>query len=407
MNSINWKFKLHRTRMISSENAYFNRWLLLSGVFMCALFLGAEVKAQPKVKTFNVGLIFRMDDKLNGVELSKGIDTAKSLFEKTYPDVQIKFHRFPHDDEIESIVKASQEVLKKKLPAVIGGELSEEAFVLRDAFEGKKTVLLTPTSTNPLVTQGQPYVFRFCLTDQQIVSDLAKMTLKSLKPKVIGVVNNVSSPYSAYVSKQFLETLNTEQANSKTKIPVFEERILEDTIDLEAQIQNFIDKKVTHVVIPVHPSKFVHFVTQARAKRFYPVYIGSDGWGSSENIWQRLVENSSDRATFVAYRAWFWNDRLITPLGNDFRKEYFVKYKDNPSGFAAIGFDTAWVLFSAMNQVSKPQSGEEIQKALVQLKGLNLATTKSFYFEKDHSPSGGVHIYKIDESGVHFQETFK
>lgn len=378
---------------------------LLMGSMMCALSAGIEVNAAPASKVFEIGLIFRMDDKLNGVELSKGIETAKTLFEKTHPGVQIKFQRFPHNDDLGSVVESAQKAINSHVPAVIGGELSEESFVLRDSFRGRRVVLVTPTSTNPEVTEGQPYVFRFSPSDQRVASDLARMTLRNLKPGVVGIINNVSSPYSNFLSKQFKATLEAEQTRKGTKVPIIEENIIGDTVNLEPQIQRFIKEKVTHVMIPAHPSEFFHFVTQARAKQYFPVFIGSDGWGGSENIQKRLINGSNDRSTFVAYRAWFWNEGATTSLGNSFRTEYFRKYRTSPQGFSGIGFDTAWTLMSAMNEVQNPKSGEQIQKSLASLKPIELVTREKFFFGADHSPSGGVHIYKIDGEGVHFWST--
>jgi hypothetical protein len=123
------------------------------------LFPGAQALAGPaKKKVLDVGIILRLNDQFNESvsAMMTGIETAKALFEKDHPNVKIVFHKYPHNEDLESVVAASNLAIKDQVPAVIGGELSEESFVLRDKLGANKIVFITPTSSNPAVTENQP-----------------------------------------------------------------------------------------------------------------------------------------------------------------------------------------------------------------------------------------------------------
>ena len=105
--------------------------------------------ADPKVrKTLKVGVILRLNDKFNDTvaTMLAGIESAKNLYEAKHPGVRIVLKRYPHGDDLESVLKATTRAVEDKMPAVIGGELSEESIVIGDKLAESKAVFITPTS---------------------------------------------------------------------------------------------------------------------------------------------------------------------------------------------------------------------------------------------------------------------
>src|SRR5262249_3753841 len=140
-----------------------------------------------------------------------------------------------------------------------------------------KVVFLTPTATNPAVTENRPYVFRMCFSDKDVAERMADLVVEQLKPKSIGVLHNVSSPYSDYLSRTFIATMQSK--HQKKGIPLIEEKVLRRGTDFSSGIDRFVAAQVSHVVMFTHDGDLIRFLTQSHGKRFYPVYIGSDGWG--------------------------------------------------------------------------------------------------------------------------------
>lgn len=378
---------------------------IISLFSLMALFIAAPGTASLPSKTFNVGIALRLNDKFNDTvsEMVTGIETAKTIFEEEHPGVKVVFHRYAHDEPLDSVIAAADRAVNDHVPAVIGGELSEESIVLGDRLGEKKIVLMTPTSTNPKVTEGHPYVFRACFSDALVAEQLAKFTLNKLKPTAVGVVHNVSSPYTDFLSNKFLETWK----NSKTTIPIYDEKFFKDGPGFTEIIQHFKEKGVTHVAMLTHQNDFSRFALEAANKNFFPVYIGSDGWGSNENVRQRLVNDAPNGARFRAYRNSYWKEDAQTPMVEKFRATYKKKYGLEPNAWSAISFDSAWVLLTAMNEAHDPASGDSIRQALTSVKKLHLVTADQFTFGPDHSPRKDLYIYRLDKSGIKYEATLK
>lgn len=355
-----------------------------------------------KSKVLEFGVILRLKDTFNDTltYTMSGIETAKALFEKAHPGVQVKLKTYTHDDSLRSVLEASQKAIQDELPAVIGGEISEESFVIRHQLGPKKMVFITPTSSNPEVTEGYPYSFRICYSDKWVASEMARFTL-TLDPKAVGLIHNVSSPYTDFQSKHYLETFNElmEDREAEDRIPIFEEQVIKDTTQFGQQIRRFIQKGVTHVMLPLHRGDFLRFVTQANMLGYFPVYVGTDGWGSTEHIQRDLFDRSQWRSKFIGFRSVFWNDRIHSALSDRFRSEYLRKTSSNPNSWAAVGFDSAWVLLHAMNKAANPKDGEQIRVELKKIKDFQLVTQKKFAFGPDNSPFTSVPIFRIQGQG--------
>jgi branched-chain amino acid transport system substrate-binding protein len=386
------------------------KFFVLYNVAILGLFPNMQALAGPaQKKVLNVGIILRLNDQFNESvsAMMTGIETAKALFEKDHPSVKIVFHKYAHNEDLESVVAASNLAIKDKVPAVIGGELSEESFVLRDKLGANKIVFITPTSSNPAVTENQPYAFRACFSDRLVASQLANLTIDHLKPKVVGLLHNVSSPYTDFLSQQFLETFKERMSKQSQSIPIFEEKVLRDTTDFSEQIRHFMDNKVTHVIMPVHQTDFLRFQLQAAGLGFFPVYVGSDGWGSNDNVLRKFVTESKTGVNFVAFRNSYWKEDANFEMANRFKGQYAMMNKKQPTAWSAISFDAAWVLFTAMSQVKDVNNGTAIRDQLHAIKSVKAVTSEHFSFGPDNSPRKDLYIYRIDKDGIRYEVTLK
>jgi len=387
--------------------------LLSATVTLLAACLAPLPAAANDGKILNVGLVLRLDDKFNGQfnetvsAMAEGIETARALFESLHPGVRIKLHRYPHGKDLESVVAAADRLIRDKIPAAIGGELSEEAFVLRDKLGPRKIVFITPTGSNPAITENQPYAFRACFSDRFVASGLAAFTIDRLKPRAVGLIHNVSSAYTDFLGRQFLETFGERMSKSATPVPIYAEKVVRDTMDFGASIRRFIENRVTHVVMPTHQSDLLRFALQAADQGFFPVYVGSDGWGSNEQVLAKLVKHPAHGAKFMAFRNSYMNENADAKMARMFRERYESMHTHRPTAWSAVAFDAAWVLFTAMESTAEPRTGDSIRDALLGIKGLQLVTSESFSFGPDNSPRKDLHIYRLDKDGSHYEEALR
>ncbi len=376
--------------------------------------------AQAGTKTFRVGQIFRFQDKFNATveEMLAGMELARQFYEKDHPNVHIKFSRIGHaaDDKLvrnqetnlASVAEAAREFLATDIPVAIGGEMSDESIVLGDLFKDQHRVLLTPTSTNPAVTLGKPFTFRACFSDELVADRMAEYAVTRLKPQAIGVLHNVSSPYTDFLSRRFTERFQELAA----KIPGYHPRVvvqkyLRRHMDFSPQVKAFQDAGITHVAAFNHDMEMLNYLAFSTKADFNPLYLTSDGWGSNNYIFDQFIKQNPKGDKFVVIRNSYWNEASQAPLAVRFRKARLKQTKDlSPS--AAMGFDTAWMLFHAMDNAKDAGNADSIREALMALKGLSLVTSRTLSFPKDdNTPVKELHLYRIDKLGVHFEETLK
>jgi len=373
---------------------------LISATFLLGLLGFASMVS---AKTFRVGLVFRYDYEFDAVclTLTKGIGAAKDLFEKTHPNVKIELKRYAHGETLESVVAATEKVIHDKIPAVIGGNQSNESIVIAEQLDPKKIVFITPTSSHPKVTENKDFAFRVCFTDDEVSAKLAKFVAEKLKPTILGVVHNISEPYPDYLTSHFLEAFRQKMP----KLPTIEEKIVRGQIHFEDIISKFMEGKVTHVLMLTYDTHLFRFVAQASGKGFFPVYIGSDGWGNDNYVIKSVIESKAEGQKFIGFRNTYWNPDLKTPFGEKFKQTYLHLFNEEPNAWSAIAFDAAWVLFEAMNRSKDPENSKEIQQHLRKLKKVSLVTSNDFSFGPNNSPRRELVIFRIDHMGSHFVET--
>jgi branched-chain amino acid transport system substrate-binding protein len=379
-------------------------------ILAALIFSLCSAKSFAATKTLTVGVSFRLNDAYNNSvrSLMSGVETAKAEFEKDHPGTVIQLKVLAHGADLASVNGVADKFISEKISAVIGGEMSEESLVFGDRLGAKKIVFFTPTSSNPKVTYDKPFVFSACFSDRAVATEMARYMKENLKPTAVGVIQNISSPYSDYLSNRFAETFSRMIAqNPKDRPLVLVEKVLRRTLDFSKQIKLFKDNNVSHVAIFSHDADVIQFVVQAEEQKFFPVYMGSDGWGSNQYVYEKFVKESKNGAKFVAIRNSYWKEDAENPIAKRFKSAYKKKYNRNPEAWSAVAFDTAWILFGAMSRAKDPNSGEDIRKELKKTSGVSLVTTDSFSFGEDNSPRKDLYLYRISKDGIQYEATLK
>ncbi|MDH4468758.1 MAG: amino acid permease [Bacteriovoracaceae bacterium] len=383
------------------------RKLNCPGIFcLLILFLLASpnnsIFAASNKKEFSVALIFRFQDKFNGSVgfMDKGFEFAKTVYEKE-KNIKINFKKYSHSEALTSVISAATQAVQEGNQVIIGGENSDEAMAISEVIKDKNIVLITPTATNPDVTKNRPYVFRACISDTLVAQKLADFVSKKLRPESIGILNNISYPYSEYLSAEFLAKISS----LNPKINVIQRKILKNQKDLSEEIKFFKEKNVTQVILLSYQSDLFRFYSQAIKEKFYPSYIGSDGWGTNESVYKRLVEEQKGPQAFTAYRNVYWNEESSTKENKNFREKFLATYHDRPNSWSAIAYDTASILFDSILKIKGPITGESIRKSLKNYHGRNLLTSSEFQFDQDNTPKKDVIIYRIDQKGIGYHGT--
>lgn len=389
---------------------FFGTYLFFKLKMKRSLVLIATLSLSPlgicSVKSLDVALIFRFNDKFNGTILSmdRGFELAKKDFESKYK-VKINFKRYPHDEKITSVIIAAQNALRDGHFIIIGGENSDEAMAISEVIKDKKVVLLTPTSTNPKVTLDRPYIFRTSVSDDKVAEKMAEFVFKELKSKKVGVLHNVSYPYSDYLSKRFIhsfhELIETSQSNGSERPVLVEKKVVRNQSSFAKDVKFFKDNGVTHQVVLAFSSDLLRFYSEAVSQGFHPKYIGSDGWGLSEAI-SKSVNADASSHNFEAYRNVYWNGTSESKSNARFKDAFRKTYKEEADAWSAISYDSLMLIGESAMKVNGELNGENLRDTLKKYQGKNLLTSENFSFDRNNTPDKDVIIYKIDKKGIGF-----
>jgi len=161
---------------------------------------------------------------------------------------------------------------------------------------------------------------------------------------------------------------------------------------------------VSHVALFLHSSDFDRFIFQSANSEFYPVFIGGDAWGPNRRVLQEVRGNKELDAHFIGYRTTYWGPPDLTPEARVFGAKYNSIYHAAPDEWAAVSYDAAMAVFSALIQCKNPGDPLELREHLSKM-NIPAVTTSFLQFGPNHFAAKEFYIYRIDSSGASFYGT--
>lgn len=260
-------------------------------------------------------------------------------------------------DKTRSVMKSLVE--DENVLAVIGEVVSERTKQAAPIAQKLKVPLISPAATNPAVTEIGDYIFRACFIDPFQGYAMAKFSRKNLKLKKVAVLQNHRSNYSAGLSEYFIDTF-IEMGGEI----LAEETYLTNDTDFTESLQKIKKLKPDAIFIPGYYTQVTEIAKQVRnlnirsAKTGKPIQLlGGDGWDSPE------LNRKSKGALEGSYFTTHFTAESKEPRAITFVKKYFDEYGEQPDGQAAMGYDAAGILISAIrNAFVKYSAAENLRK---------------------------------------------
>jgi len=256
-------------------------------------------------------------------------------------------------DKIESANAVSRLIEKDKVIAIIGEMISGDTMAGGPIAEKAKVPMVSPTATNPLVTQGKKYVFRVCFIDPVQGEIAAKYAYTTLKARKAAVIIDRSQDYCVGLGKFFKDSF--------TKLGgqiVAETFCVTEDKDFSAQLSTIKPKNPDVIYAPNYYSPVALFTRQARELGVKAPVLAGDGAQADE-----LIQIGGKEVEGVAFTGHFHPQAASTKLAKDFMARFEKKYKAEPNAFQALGADAYFVLMDALAR-AKSTKGEAIRAAL-------------------------------------------
>ncbi len=283
-------------------------------------------------------------------------------------------------------------ITQDHVTAILGEVASSRSLAAAPIAQQNKIPMITPSSTNPKVTEVGDYVFRVCFIDPFQGTVMAKFASENLKAKKVAILRDVKSDYSVgladYFQKKFKE-LGGEI--------VIDTSFQSGDIDFKAQLTQIKATKPDAVYVPGYYTEVGLIARQARQLGIEVPLLGGDGWDSS-----KLYEIGG-KAINGNYFSNHYTTESTDPAVSDFIKKYKEKYGETPDALAALGYDAAKVLIAAMERTAdlKP---EQIRDEIAKTKDFQVVTGKITIDDKRNAVKPAV-IVKVDGNVNRFVTT--
>lgn len=239
---------------------------------------------------------------------------------------------------------------------ILGEVASTNSLAMAPKAQEAKVPMISPSSTNPKVTEVGDYIFRVCFIDPFQGYVMAKYAKEELKFSRVAILTDKKSAYSDGLTEVFQRKF----AEMGGKIVGVEAYSKGDT-DFRAQLTNIKKLKAEGLYVPGYYQDVAIIAEQAKELGIKVTMMGGDGWDSA-----KLFELGGS-AVDGSYVSNHYSADDPSPRVQDFIKRYNERYKSVPDSLAALGYDSARVAVDAM-QRAKELTGPAIRDEIAQTK---------------------------------------
>ncbi len=240
--------------------------------------------------------------------------------------------------------------------AILGEVASSRSMEAAPICQQNKIPMISPSSTNPKVTETGDYIFRVCFIDPFQGTVMANFGRKTLKLKTAAVLADVKSDYSLGLAKFFKEGF----AADGGKI-VVEQNYSAGDKDFNAQLTAIKAENPDGIFVPGYYTEVGLIALQARQLGFTGPIFGGDGWESSSLV------PIGGKALEGCYFSTHYSPEDTSPAVQDFVKRFRAQHNETPDAMAALGYDSAMILADAIKRAGSAD-GAKVAAALAATK---------------------------------------
>lgn len=269
--------------------------------------------------------------------------------------------------------------------AVAGPTISATTAAVAPLADQSKLVTIAPAATSDSIETGN-YLFRTCFKDSYQGEVAARFAAENLKVKKVAVLYGTGDPYSSGVGEAFakaaeklgLEVVDKESSSSA------------DDTEYSAQLQKIQASGAELLYAPYYYSVAgPYIIPQARSVGFEGYVMGPDGYDGLKLTGDKSQYNKTYYTTH--YSA---DDNTNTKV-QDFIKSYKSKNNAEPNTFAALGYDTIYMIKQAIEKAGENATREDVRNAVA---GMNFdGVTGKFTMDKSGSPTKSVTVLEMKD----------
>lgn len=243
-------------------------------------------------------------------------------------------------DSGEAKLAVERLVNSDKVVCVLGEVASKLSLAGGPVCQQAKVPMISPSSTNPRVTEIGDYVFRVCFIDPFQGLAGAKFAKDHLKAKNAAVLVDQAQAYAVGLAEEFEKNFKALGGTISTK-----QTYTGGASDFTAQLTGIKSSKPDVVYIPGYYTDVGNIALQARKLGITQPLLGGDGWDSSQLA--KIAKDAIEGCYYTNHYAPDQPEALVRTFIKSYQSEYGGQ---TPDGLAALGYDAAKILFAAMKK---------------------------------------------------------
>ena len=293
----------------------------------------------------------------------------------------------------ESATIVKKLIFREKVVGILGEVASMRSLEAAPLCQAYKIPMISPSSTNPKVTEIGNYIFRVCFIDPFQGTVMAKFAKETLKIHRVAVLTSVSSAYSVGLAKYFKQRFTDDGGEV-----VIEQKYTEGDKDFNAQLTAIKAAGVEGIFIPGYYTEAALISRQARELDMkIPLFVG-DGWEAPE-----LVKIGGE-AVEGCYYSTHYSPQVDTPAVKEFVARFKARFGGEvPDAMAALGYDSAEVMVDAIRRAGSTE-GPAIREALAATKGYQ-GVTGDTTMDKDRNASKAAVVIMVKNGEFKFVQS--
>jgi branched-chain amino acid transport system substrate-binding protein len=259
----------------------------------------------------------------------------------------------------EAVTVVQKLINQNHVVAVIGEVASTRSLAAAPVCQKAHIPMLSPSSTNPKVTEVGTYIFRTCFIDPFQGAAMANYAMNKVAMKKIAILYDVKNDYSVGLRQFFIDTVNKNGGQI-----VADESYGEGDIDFKAQLTKIRAANPDGIYVPGYYTEVGLICRQARELGITVPLMGGDGWDSDKTF--EIGRDAVNGCYFTNH----YSPDEDRPEVKAFVDAYKSRYNGKtPDAMAILGYDAMRILADAIQRAGNT-NGKAIRDAL--------ATTRDF-----------------------------
>jgi branched-chain amino acid transport system substrate-binding protein len=291
----------------------------------------------------------------------------------------------------QAVATVTKLITRDNVIALIGENASSRSLAAAPIAQANRVPMISPSSTNPEVTQKGDYIFRVCYTDPYQGAAIAEFARNSLGLEAVAILKDIKNDYSVGLAQFFRS--NFEERGGRV---VAEPSYAEGDADFRSQLTAIRNTGAQAIVIPGYYTDVGQIARQARELGIRLPLIGGDGWDSPKLL---EIGGAALDGSYFANHYFVGEDRSAV---REFVDTFQERFRRLPDSVNALSYDAARILFEAIERagsIDKARIRDEIA-ATADFQGVSGVIT----IGSDRNPIKPVAILSIRDGEIGLEE---